>query len=572
MRPTHRCLLSLMNSPFRLIRLRFSSNVKVIAKFMILAIILSVIFGGWRYKVSLIDAGDLKNLDFSDQYSRKMLKALPMNRRPIKSHVDSVFESGCRDVLEEAKKTRANAAFVVLTRNSELQGVLSSMKSMERHFNQWFNYPWIFLNDERFTLQFKKEVRKVSSGKVKFGVIPNLRWHMPAEKSDPIEFSEAIEEQGDRGIMYGSMPAYHRMCRFYSGYFFDHNLVQKLDWYWRVEPDVDFYCDITYDPFREMEAHGKKYGFTVMIKELLNTVPNLFRYTLAYSKKNNITLPDSWSLFAKDFDFVRGVNEQYYRDIGKKEQFWSRLQQRIPLLRAQQSLKENKDELDEYSLKALSSLSNPSRLRNVPRDRFDNFEYNLCHFWSNFEIARTDIFRSKEYRDYFEFLEQSGGFYVERWGDAPIHSLALGLFLNQSEIHYFRDVGYRHSTLRHCPLNSPHQLEYQRSPRYTNGYGKSEEEYWTNYDKPLEDPDIGTGCRCSCPSDPAEIENSDSSCISVWAMLADSQRGSKKLLDLDRIEKEAVGYYEEYISEHAGGDKKWKLSKADIDKLQQFTA
>ena len=28
--------------------------------------------------------------------------------------------------------------------------------------------------------------------------------------------------------------------------------------------------------------------------------------------------------------------------------------------------------------------------------------YNMCHFWSNFEIARLDFFRSKEYNDYFE--------------------------------------------------------------------------------------------------------------------------------------------------------------------------
>lgn len=51
---------------------------------------------------------------------------------------------------------KANAAFVVLARNNDLDGVLSSMKQMEDRFNKKFNYPWIFLNEQPFTEEFKK--------------------------------------------------------------------------------------------------------------------------------------------------------------------------------------------------------------------------------------------------------------------------------------------------------------------------------------------------------------------------------------------------------------------------------
>ncbi|VEU19425.1 DEKNAAC100567 [Brettanomyces naardenensis] len=500
-----------------------------------------------------------------------MLKAVPMSERPVGSRMDSVFESGCRDPLEEAQKPRANAAFVVLARNSELDGVLSSIRSLERHFNQWFNYPWIFLNDEVFTDEFKDEVKAATSGKVRFGTVPAVRWHVPAENDDPLFFSEAIEEQGDRGIMYGSMPAYHRMCRFYSGYFFDHYLVRKLDWYWRVEPDVDFFCDITYDPFKEMEAHNKKYGFTIMIKELINTVPNLFRTTVAYAKKNDIKLPDSWSLFSKDLEIARGTNDHLYRDVKDKDQFWKKLQGRVPLYRAMRWSDTNEDGIDSHSLKVLADYTNGGGLTNVPADRFDNLEYNLCHFWSNFEIGRTDLFQSKQYRDYFHFLEESNGFFVERWGDAPIHSLALGMFLNQSEIHYFRDIGYRHSTLEHCPANSINQRPYSEGPRYRHGYSKQEEDYWLKFDSPPSDKDIGTGCRCRCPDDHQEIENSGSSCVSLWAMMSDDERTPKKALDLDRIESEAVNLYEKYLSKHPENGEEWALSGDDIKRLEQFT-
>lgn len=41
-------------------------------------------------------------------------------------------------------------------------------------------------------------------------------------------------------------------------------------------------------------------------------------------------------------------------------------------------------------------------------------KYNMCHFWSNFEIARLDWFRSKEYNEFFEMMDRSGGFWNER--------------------------------------------------------------------------------------------------------------------------------------------------------------
>lgn len=80
--------------------------------------------------------------------------------------------------------------------------------------------------------------------------------------------------------------------------------------------------------------------------------------------------------------------------------------------------------------------------------------YNLCHFWSNFEIADMNLWRSQEYRDYFEYLDKKGGFYYERWGDAPVHSLAVGLFLNKSQVHYFKDIGYRHEGFKHCDADA----------------------------------------------------------------------------------------------------------------------
>lgn len=51
---------------------------------------------------------------------------------------------------------KANATFVMLVRNSDLPGIMSSMKQIEDRFNRKFNYPYVLLNDEPFTEDFQK--------------------------------------------------------------------------------------------------------------------------------------------------------------------------------------------------------------------------------------------------------------------------------------------------------------------------------------------------------------------------------------------------------------------------------
>ncbi|KIJ55525.1 glycosyltransferase family 15 protein [Sphaerobolus stellatus SS14] len=82
--------------------------------------------------------------------------------------------------------------------------------------------------------------------------------------------------------------------------------------------------------------------------------------------------------------------------------------------------------------------------------------YNNCQFWSNFEIADLNFWRSKAYTDYFEHLDKTGGFYYERWSDAPIHTIAASLFAQKDQIHYFDDIGYRYMMIQNCPQGDTH--------------------------------------------------------------------------------------------------------------------
>ncbi|KAJ4154717.1 alpha-1,2-mannosyltransferase ktr1, partial [Fusarium falciforme] len=84
---------------------------------------------------------------------------------------------------------------------------------------------------------------------------------------------------GEKRIIYGDSISYRHMCRFESGFFYRHPLMDDYDWYWRVEPDIKLHCDIDYDVFKFMKDNKKKYAFAISIKEYEATIPTLWETT-----------------------------------------------------------------------------------------------------------------------------------------------------------------------------------------------------------------------------------------------------------------------------------------------------
>lgn len=459
-----------------------------------------------------------------------------LSKKILESELDFPFLVGCR--VPDTNGPRANAAFVMLARNSELDDVVSSMKSMERHFNQWFNYPWVFLNDVEFDDKFRETVKQYTNSEVEFGVVPKEHWEFP-EDIDRDLLHESIESQGDRTIMYGNMESYHKMCRFYSGHFFDHPLVAKREWYWRVEPDVQFFCDLTYDPFLEMEKNNKKYGFTVTIQELYYTVPSLFRETKSYIRDYGINVGSAWDIVATKFFSIKGSNAHEYLGARDTKTLRKEVEKNLNLKRILAT--KQKTDADLEKIKEFKYVRDifEKAYEKPPlfEDKYEGEEYNLCHFWTNFEIARVDLFKSKTYQDYFNYLENSGGFYRERWGDAPVHSLAVAMMLNREEIHYFRDIGYKHTTLGHCPGNAPgKQLPYEPSANFKEDVKKT---WYSSFvsDAPDKPGKNGVGCRCRCPPKHVDLEDRNLMCIKHFAKVMSNGYKSETAADLDVLER-----------------------------------
>ncbi|OAD67299.1 glycosyltransferase family 15 protein, partial [Phycomyces blakesleeanus NRRL 1555(-)] len=312
---------------------------------------------------------------------------------------------------------------------SEQEAIAETIVNFQDKFNKNFNYPYVFLNNDLFTDEFKTAMKLAApNAEMSFGLVPQDHWGYPPWVNETLA-AESRKQMDADNVFYGGMESYHHMCRYQSGFFFNHPLLDNYDWYWRVEPGVKFFCDITYDPFLYMQKNNKQYGFVVTLTELKETIPTLWKTVreYAYSRRINIT-------------------------------------------------------------------SNPQLL--FPFFEDEQGDYNLCHFWSNFEIASLNLWRSPAYRDFFNYLDQTGKFFYERWGDAPVHSIAAGLFLETDQVHYFEDIGYQHDLYRHCPSTAS-----------------------------------GKGCRCDCPegTNDKSIDHDQypDSCLPKWKNWVETSKARK---------------------------------------------
>ncbi|KAL8955176.1 MAG: hypothetical protein Q9183_006757, partial [Haloplaca sp. 2 TL-2023] len=208
----------------------------------------------------------------------------------------SRFANAISPTGRASKKPRA--ALISLVRNSELEGIVQSMTQLEYHWNRKYQYPWVFFNDEPFSDEFKvcmptviscrtsdrqgqAATRNLTSAKIYYEVVPLEHWSLP-DWIDEGRFMNSLEYLGAIGVGKGWMISYRHMCRWNSGFFYKHPRLKDFDWYWRVEPDVHFFCDIDYDVFRFMRDNNMKYGFNMNILDDARSFPSLWSRTRSF--------------------------------------------------------------------------------------------------------------------------------------------------------------------------------------------------------------------------------------------------------------------------------------------------
>ncbi|KAG2105513.1 glycosyltransferase family 15 protein, partial [Suillus discolor] len=296
------------------------------------------------------------------------LKSNPLYKTPVPDEY-------CKpDSSMHLQDRRANTSIIVLVQNSELWGIMSSMKQLEDRFNRKFQYPYVFLNDEPFTQSFKHHIWALTNATVEFSLIPSDHWHQPSW-IDEERASKSRDDMVKNDVIYGGRLSYS--SKHTCSFFYQHELLQKYRYYWRVEPDIQLFCD-----------SQTSTGFTISLYKFPTTIPMLWNTVKSFIDAN----PDL---------VTPGNTMEFLCDDGGES-------------------------------------------------------YSLCHFWGNFEIADLDFWRGEAYSKFFDYLDEQGGFYYERWGDAPVHSIGAGLFAKKEQIHFFNDIGYRHDHFEHCLQGDVH--------------------------------------------------------------------------------------------------------------------
>jgi alpha 1,2-mannosyltransferase len=307
------------------------------------------------------------------------------------------------------KNLKINACIIALIRNWDIYQFSETISRFEKNFNNKYQYPYIFFNDEPFDDNFKNKIKILTKSSIEFVQVSKEAWSFPKW----IQIEKYLESL--KVIPFKEN--YRHMCRFYSGFFFRENATLKYDYYMRIDRESIFPCPVKEDPFKRFENDKNlMYGFAVGSGENLKTVETLWPTIKQWLDKDD---------------------------------------------------NNNKNKMPQKNESMLSFISN---------DNGASLTYN-CIFYNNFEIARFSLFRSKTYLSFFEHLDKAGGFYYERWGDAPVHTIYVSLMLKKSQVHLFSDIiPYEHNHVANFIINNSkciQNLDCKYSKKYFLGIKQS---------------------------------------------------------------------------------------------------
>ncbi|KAG0327135.1 alpha 1,2-mannosyltransferase 2.4.1 [Podila horticola] len=140
----------------------------------------------------------------------------------------------------------------------ELDIITATIRTLEERFNYKYRYPYAFLIDQKFTQHFMSQVALFTPSSVEFDAIPTEHWSVH-NWIDINRMWEEMNKQKEQGVFHGASLSYRHMCRFNSEFFYRQKIMQKYDYYWLVQSDVDYYCNMD-DPFRTLRETGGVYG------------------------------------------------------------------------------------------------------------------------------------------------------------------------------------------------------------------------------------------------------------------------------------------------------------------------
>jgi mannosyltransferase len=283
-----------------------------------------------------------------------------------------------------AKSRRPNGVIFMLLAPNRLVQATKALMNVEDRFNRRLKYPYVLFTAENevaaLTDEIKAKVHYITEGRVTFATTTPESWGVP-NNLDQARVNASLQN-------IGFTLGYRSMCRYYSGFFWRHPALAPYDWLWRLDTDIEFHCDVPYDPIQRLIESKALYGFIQVNDDADWVQPSLASNVSHFMFENRDLIPHD-----ANHGFV-------WNDAASVE-------------------------------RALTGTAG-------------NEDWTRKCMYNNFEISHKSIWEGKLYSKFFEYLDKAGGFFYERWGDSPIHSFGLAMSLRKDQAVQFHDLGYQH--------------------------------------------------------------------------------------------------------------------------------
>eukprot|EP01084_Bolivina_argentea_P174890 302910_1 len=218
---------------------------------------------------------------------------------------------------------------------------------------------------------------------------------------------------------------YYHMCRFWMCL---HNLNHMKQFKYYLRLDTDSFCHTNMPNYFEYAFKNKyKYLYYKIKPDHPAVTENLLHVTNTYIKQNNLRLKyrqsnhilnelkDNYSIQSKycfddKYKEIKTFSDfkQFYRNMNNGKEF---------------EIKYEFDNIESYV---------DLQVHGCNKNEEFKFQY-IPAYATNFEVVNMDIFKCEKYNNFIEYIDQIGGIYQYRWGDAPLRYIALNLILNENE-------------------------------------------------------------------------------------------------------------------------------------------
>lgn len=272
-----------------------------------------------------------------------------------------------------------------------------SIKSLWDNFNHKHDYPvYVHYFDDIYDDEdFRKEIRKQTSENVHFISIP---YETPSFLKEEELFYNRSDLWYARTQFPISRKGYLHMCHFMSNYYgYPGTEFEKYDYVMSLDDESMFVKEMPYDPFEIMASRDDDMG-ALKVYDQTKKLPH---------QGNFDTRVNLWN-------FIKGYIKHY--NVEPKSKFMKDL------------------------------IKDP--------DSDTNFHFYPC---ADSYVVKTELFRSKEWKQWINAVNKYGGIYKYRWGDNDINSLFY-LLHYESDIYDLKTVddGYHEQgALRHLVDYAP---------------------------------------------------------------------------------------------------------------------